>query len=863
MDNPKQQSFVDVLYPLSREVPNIPLEDDDEAGETDNGDKAKYTDNSYPSVLTNFKIGARLNMKDKYKYEKRLGLSQPLESKPLIKRETADKNNANRNAASAKASDIHKLSRITREKIDKLKVALNQLQHPSSFVNVDAVEDNLRNILDDMGLVGEKADDADSEITEQSQANIEDTGELAGEDENLESGLNKIELRRDTHHELDSDKVERSCPENSQKTKDGAKQTDSKTISEDSVKVNGDERGLGEYQGVRNNNPDSMNEEDEEEENNSNEETGVFSKQQIRDSNEENTENKRDIPKISVANYQAEGETFIRNKRQEKGKTVTASSATESSDLMKGLEKSGELTVSGNKSPLASVSNSDEAAQIKKKSEKSAVSDGTESDDSEEERRIERDIQAKIDAIKEQVKREIAQLNAQVETSSQEAEIGRKKRGIDNLLDRETADLDPQSNFDEVQLPHIRKRRSPASLSARENYNEEMRQTDPLAGNDSPLLTAISNEGSSNLNSLTVENGDINLDQNKDSLSDLDRNKLLLNSALGDKLKSEVKTSVETEAKLLSARSAATDSLKEDSKVKAALTGSTSVLGDSSEQENAQLNLNKIKEASLDRDLRSIRSREANELQPLSSSESDLNNNQNRRRRQAYNDNLQRVFEYNRRKRANTGNAVAYVPYRDEGEEIDDEGDEADDDNFDDRTSELVRPGRYDPSLYYSDHKDATADDQEYDNLDDAPSSNNVRNANEKVRRGAVYSYALNSNNDNLDNPASNVGRYAYENDPTATYVRRKRHDSNQITLRGGGPMLNRASASMRERISKMKGGLRKKRYFQRAEADVNNNNQPQQIADMSDTDIFGPLPQGYEGELSRFKRVKRRSKLV
>lgn len=813
MDAPKQ-SFMDILYPSSRAVPNIQLDADDDNGETDGEDFSKYTDNSYPAVLTNFKIGARLNMKEKFKsdkFDKRLDLQQQEVPKSFSKREISQKMHSNRISDTITAD--RKFSSITRDKIDKLKDALNQLQHPSSLENVEAVEENLKGILEDMGLIDDKTDDSTSDIKQHNQGNVQETEETVNEDEDLESGLNKIQLTRETH---ETNKVERvNGDKNEGKLELNAMETNAKNTKlteERNVK-----EGISDLAELNTANLDALKEENNEEMNSS-------PKQQIHeDSNDENTENKRDVPKINIANYQVEGEAFIRKKRQQKIAKVSSSGVTESSELMKGLEKSGDLTVSGNKSPLASAS---EIAETKRKTEKSTVSENSSNETSDEEQRIEREIQAKIDAIKEEVKREIAMLNAQEQNTSQLAGPERKKRGVGNLLDEESPDLDPQSNIDEIQVPHIRKRRSPPPASNSEHLNED---------NDSSVDggRGAANEGIADVNSLTVANRDAN-----ENDSDL---------------KSDTKNNAELDSKSLSPRSAAAADIKEDAKLKAALTGSVSMFGDNDRsRENVLSNRNKLKDASIEASERDAKILpEANKLQPLINHEDA--SKRNRRRRQAYD--LQRTFEYNRRKRANTGNSVAFVPYREDEEEVDDEGDESDDDNFGDRTSELVHSRRYDPSFYYN--KEAAVDDQEYDTLDDAPSYN-LRNTNNKVHHNLMYSYAANLNNKDEDENLVNPGQYMYDGEP-AYVIRKKRHDfADRIALHSGGPTLNRIAAT-RERNAKIKDNSRKKRNYRKAESEAGDDNQPQQIADMSDTDLFGPLPQSYEGELSRFKRVKRK----
>lgn len=117
---------------------------------------------------------------------------------------------------------------------------------------------------------------------------------------------------------------------------------------------------------------------------------------------------------------------------------------TQNSELMRNLEKSGDLTVSGNKSPLAS---SGETPKNDKKSTEKETQSET------EEERVAREIQAKIDAIKDQVKRQIAE-------AKQKENGDRKKREVNTLLKAENAIINPQYNAEEDGVRHVRRKRS-------------------------------------------------------------------------------------------------------------------------------------------------------------------------------------------------------------------------------------------------------------------------------------------------------------------------------------------------------------------------------------------------------------------
>lgn len=144
-----------------------------------------------------------------------------------------------------------------------------------------------------------------------------------------------------------------------------------------------------------------------------------------------------------IANYQKSGEAYLRNKRQ-------SVSSTESTDIVKGLETSGELTVSGNKNPLASSNEEDvtKAKVIKKSS--------NEEEKKEYDLDLEKNIQKQIQAIKEQVKREIEALKTK---EVKDNATNRKKRTARNtLMDEEENFLNPNIYVDSMK-PHIRSKR--------------------------------------------------------------------------------------------------------------------------------------------------------------------------------------------------------------------------------------------------------------------------------------------------------------------------------------------------------------------------------------------------------------------
>lgn len=149
-----------------------------------------------------------------------------------------------------------------------------------------------------------------------------------------------------------------------------------------------------------------------------------------------------------------EGEQKTREKRNE------STTQAQNSELMKNLEKSGDLTVSGNKSPLASVGETPKGE--KQNNDKETLSET-------DEERVAREIQAKIDAIKDQVKRQIAE--AKVKDNGE-----RKKREANNLLRGETLQINPQYNSEDG-ASHVRPKRNiePVSSTTPEDQDRDKR----------------------------------------------------------------------------------------------------------------------------------------------------------------------------------------------------------------------------------------------------------------------------------------------------------------------------------------------------------------------------------------------------
>lgn len=734
---PKQSSYTaDLLYAANKMNRNN-LEDL-EGNEADDDFASKYSDDTYPSILANFKIKSRLKF-DRLRGNKRV-VPQPEDiSKMHSKRDTHQVSENSQERSQRDSGESKKYNRITNDKIAQLKSTLDKLQQTDSLQNVENIEENLKDILEDMGLMG---DSEEADNLKSKRENIDNNQVIDIEDENLENGLNKIELTKN-NHEADRDKRSSEEKENKQtKNIESAKHTNNKLTSSKNAKPKFDFE----------NNDDAASDEDiiQKDLNAANKDIlGTF---KLHGDNQEGLKSKRDIQHLKPANYEAEGENFIRSKRQ-KEKNVKETSAASGENIMQGLEKSGELTVSGNKSPLATANNVDS-----KQTDENKLRETTkmENESLNEEARVEREIQAKIDAIKEEVKREISKLQSSGELApspTEATETGRKKRGVNSLLDEETQELDP-AKISENSLQPLRRRK---------------RNTDE-----------------SKLNKIEA-NGD-------------------------------QPAKIET-------RSYDTLKIKDNAKITAAL-GEGMSKYEESENKAADLEANQ-------NELNS------NSIQPLEAA--DENESRNRQRRQTFGG---RQNMYDRRKRTKSMHApenLGYRSFREEDEEIDDEGDEFDDDSFDDRTAAIVRRRRYDVPL----------DDQQNYRSNENAEYQNYENDNQGPDKRST-------NEENEDNPSANNDEgYGYESDPNFERTKRQYFDQN-VALHGGSTAVKHLAA-IRQRNLQDIPISRQKRYYQESLNDDIMGDRPQQIADMSDTDLFGPLPQSYEGELARFKRVKRK----
>ena len=336
----------------------------------------------------------------------------------------------------------------------------NKMSQPNKLEDkeIDDVEEDLKGVMGDMGLIEKQNDNSE---VQGEKTNIYD------EDQNFEDGLNKIDSMKVSYFKR---RERASFPDKERIDKGGTHCKGSKCVQ------------------ITNNN------------NNNNNEKKTCSKEarargeckRGAKTNEKHTDKGKHI-----ANYQYEGEAYLRNKRQEKENLEMLKS--ENDEIVKDLEASGELTVSGNKSPLA-TKNEDML--------RSNEQDRKVKEDAEYEKRLERNIQTKINAIKNEVRREIRQVKA---NSGQ-----RTKRQVENtLLDGETGDLDPSSDNDQELEPYVRKRRDveESDSDSLEDVGKDKRET------DSDLIHDDMNE-IDNVNEASLNKSRARRDEKSDDVSD-------------------------------------------------------------------------------------------------------------------------------------------------------------------------------------------------------------------------------------------------------------------------------------------------------------------------------------------------------
>ncbi|KAK4884328.1 hypothetical protein RN001_000599 [Aquatica leii] len=694
--DPAIQSEGDAQYSSNR----LPCADDSEKDESSESEFSRYTNDKYPTVLANFKIDNKLNSNKREKTH--------LVDKIKVKHSLLDDSDF-------KAVEKKSIFNLN----DEQKIQSDEVD---SSDKVDAIEDDLRKILNDVGLIeGDLI--KDNHNTEKMNKR-----DITNEDENLEEGLNKIDIVKAANDPEKSDRMKRT-KETTENKLAGASLTE-------------------------------------------NEETN-------------NSQSKRETSSSNIRNYQTEGEMYLRSKRNE--------IVTESNDIMKGLEKSGELTVSGNKSPLAMYENESKTTDNRKNFKRNE----------DYEKQLELNIQQKINAIKEEVKREIASLQEK-KTKKLENAQRRKRQTADTLLEKELKTLNPQEHPEGDLVPYIRikrgfknvkpHKRSKRNLGEIENYDNSVdvdNTSDADADDD-----IVNDHNFKKKSTINKEFPIKKLVSNAYSFGNISHSKL-------------TEKELETQDNIVK--------MEDKSKVKYATN-----LGEEVITSNAG----------------------ALQTQASFSVTKGVTNypKMQRQRRQADGPS---IF-HSRKKRGEAvmpdGN-IAYLGYRGEDNDVDEEGDEFEDDGFDDRSAGM--------------HKRDINNIQDYQNVLDYEMSNNGYGTNQ-IQRYPSRKFVSNSNSDVYEHEDLLPNNYlSYDPSP---YIRKKRHDFDQIiSLHGGGPMLNHLSAVRERNMRQLENEGRSRRNRQQPSKIIQDNkNERENAVELSDVGLFGPLPQSYEGELSRFKRVKR-----
>ncbi|XP_063921779.1 uncharacterized protein DDB_G0283697-like isoform X2 [Zophobas morio] len=299
-------------------------------------------DETYPSILTNFKIDNKLDKKRNY-------------------------------------------DAFTDDNVRDLKATIRRLRSSNPHNN-EQIEEELKNILDDMGLI------EDEEVHGEKREVVDDQMD----DENEPASLEE-----ETKFEKERNKRDETCIRNENADANG------KPLSEHTF-LNSDEK-----------------------------------RNEIKNDPFGNPLNKRETVKEAH-----------RMKRQKQEIATTMNK--ENSELVENLKDSGDLMISGNKSPLASSSEITVRDTEKQQLEKR----GYDEDNEDYDNRVEKQIQSKINSLKEEVKREIEALKKNQNDDDDDDDIQRKKRqATDNLINEETDELNPALNPDSELKPLIRKRR--------------------------------------------------------------------------------------------------------------------------------------------------------------------------------------------------------------------------------------------------------------------------------------------------------------------------------------------------------------------------------------------------------------------
>lgn len=341
----KRKTVVDVLYPKK-----INEDYNEEVAENNN----QFADDRYPSIFAKFKIDSRLD--------------KILNPDLNLKR------------------SMHKRDAINDERMGSLKNSLSKMTGDNSAV----VEEELKNILDDMGLI----DDYD---------NREEIKREIAEDENLEQGMNKINLIKEVHNETRNKRGDVNGTTDDRQNTSPTAQSTSITTAAAPPKAQFEDEHIEDTEGIDLFKADDakLNED--------------FEKRDLDISTETVLEELRKKRQFDVS--------YTKKTDNNEDKRDTADTLSDINLNTTNLVKEAELT--------------------------------------QYEKRVEREIRDKIQKLKEEVKEEIKHLKDNPKVNHEESDTRRRKRQVINtLIEEETQDIDPNFNDEQHEGRHVRRKRS-------------------------------------------------------------------------------------------------------------------------------------------------------------------------------------------------------------------------------------------------------------------------------------------------------------------------------------------------------------------------------------------------------------------
>ncbi|CAH1163599.1 unnamed protein product [Phaedon cochleariae] len=782
----KRKTIMDVIYPSE-------IADDDDSRKV--SDTVGFSDEKFPSVFAKFRIDSRLSK-------------------------------------SWSPENYMKRSMFKREQ-DNQEQSLEPANPQMNLEDV-AVEDELKTILDDMGLI----DDYPNRDVKR-----------AIEDENLEFGTNKINLFKEEHTEsrekrddLNATDIFIEAPSNT--TVKFAKFHDSK-ISEDTgneVELN-DEDTVDEKRQIDEakdeiSSSDYIRSDEIESEGDSPYETRI--ERAIRDKiHKLKEEVKKEIDKL-------------RGKKDDKKDEKT----NENNDEKKGDKKDGKENGKKDENKKEQKDEKNDEKEAERKNEKKDEKKHEKKDEKKEEKEVEKKEgkkEEKVDEKKDENKKPISD------------DTRRKKRQtINTLIEAENKDIDPMSFNDEYEEVHVRRKRntdfddvetSEPHLKKFEFKSRSLKQSDVNILDEGIDHLKQEDEGNSEKD-VVIEDDEEDLNERSDSSNN--ENGEITGDAGANSDSSHEYDESEFENDSEESYEEADKAKNDDTKT-----------GDTYEKDtcNCEKNSNDCK--------CSIPS--LNNRQPSDSQEkSDINS-------------AVEAAESSREHCScdKTGNCKCLSSLLGKPESAVDEDYSAEDDEDTSKSGMNKRDIRQmssDTKQHCSCNKNGNCKcgspvdepepllDQDYEAADDAL----PKNANEDLSEFNKDGIAIETNDDE-EPVASKFSRRAikprkeamknFQNGeyfvdfhpsrykfPMGETFRRKRDNFEDMVAIHGGGAVRAHLAAVRERSMLPFPRQRSMRRVRKED----NNSEARQLIDMSDEDIFGALPQGFEGGLQRYKRVKR-----